>query len=405
MLAIGAIGFVGALLLGAYAPELGQYSRAGGHALSNGATGYSGLVRLAAATGRNPEILRDERQWDLDDLVVVTPEAAATNLNGMLGARFGELPTLYILPKWEIVADPDRRGWVRTRGLLSVEEPEGVFAPGWNFEIVRHEKPVRVLVSADPDLPPAIRFVPPASLQVISSQVAEFEDEEPGEFDEGASEVPDGRLKPIITDGSGGIVLGRIDGLFILTDPDLLDNAGLKRPENAAAALALLDWLNGEEAEAVGFDVVLNGIGGSRSILRLAFDPPFLALTLTLAAVVLLLALRAVGRFGAPRLRERAIAFGKAALVDNCAMLVRKAGRTHRLGGRYAAVVREQAIRAFGVSLRLKPIEVDAYLDGLGDGSRFTELATRAETANDDTGMLAAARALHMWKQEKLSDH
>src|SRR3546814_1463316 len=49
---------------------------------------------------------------------------------------------------------------------------------------------------------------------------------------------------------------------------------------------------------SIGFDVTLNGLGGSRSPLTLAFDPPFLAMTLALAAVALLLGWRARGRFG-----------------------------------------------------------------------------------------------------------
>jgi hypothetical protein len=382
---IGVIGFSGMLVTEAYAPELGRGSRAGAHALSNAATGYSGLVRLAAETGLDPQILRNQPEWDSVELVVVAPETAATDISEISGARGYELTTLFILPKWQTIPDPDRQGWVRTRGLLPASEPEGVFAPVRNFKISRHEGKVAELVSVDPDLPESLGFVPPTSLQVISD--------------------PDGELEPVITDGDGGIVLGKIDNMFILADPDLLNNAAMKRPENAAAALELLGWLNYYSDTPIGFDVVLNGLGGGRSLLRLAFDPPFLAMTLALLAMVLLLGLRAFGRFGPPRLRERAIAFGKAALVDNGAMLVRKAGKTHLLGGRFAAVIRDQAVRAFGVSPRLKPAEVDAYLDRLGGEQSFTELAARAEATNDDSRMLAACRALHAWKQEKLSDH
>src|SRR3546814_11622763 len=86
---------------------------------------------------------------------------------------------------------------------------------------------------------------------------------------------------PLITDGRGGTVLARLGNLYILADPDLLDNAGMKDARNAASALALLDWIKGEDATSLGFDVPLNGLGGSRSPLTLAFDPPCLALTRT----------------------------------------------------------------------------------------------------------------------------
>ena len=47
MLVIGIIGFAGSLLLGAYAPDLRSGQNGGTHALSNAATGFSGIVELA----------------------------------------------------------------------------------------------------------------------------------------------------------------------------------------------------------------------------------------------------------------------------------------------------------------------------------------------------------------------
>jgi hypothetical protein len=301
---------------------------------------------------------------------------------------------------------------VRIAGLLPTFEPEGVFAPGIRIAIKRHLDRRPTLHIADSDLPNTLRFVTPAKLQVIEP-ADELKSTSPAAPAQVTLAAPNGAgqqaqqsystyrdIKPLITDGSGGIVLGEMDNLFILADPDLIDNAAMKQPENAASALALLDWLNTPKAKRIGFDVVLNGLGQSKSVLRLAFDPPFLAMTLALGAMVLLLGIRAAGRFGAPRPRARAIAFGKAALVDNSAMLVGKARKARLLGGRYAAVIRDQAVRAFGVSPRLNPAEVDLYLDALGGKRRFSEIAGEAEAAEDDHDMLAAARALHAWKRE-----
>ena len=348
---------------------------------------------------------------------MATPEEAATDLSKILAARGIEKPTLYVLPKWNAAEDRKHKGWVRIAGLLPTFEPEGVFAPGIQFAIKRHLDKMPTLRIADDNLPQALRFVTPAKLQVIEPedeqaakaagppvQITVAPPDDDGDQQAGSINYNYQAIKPLITDGSGGIVLGRIGKLYILADPDLIDNAAMKKSDNAASALALLDWLNRPKDRAIGFDVVLNGLGQSKSLLRLAFDPPFLAMTLTLAAMVLLLGIRAAGRFGAPRPRARAIAFGKAALVDNSALLVSKARKARLLGGRYAEVIRDQAVRAFGVSPRFKPAEVDSYLDGLGSGGRFTELARRAETADDDHDMLAAARALYAWKREIVRD-
>lgn len=412
MILVGVVGFFGALILSTYAPDLEGNGRPGGHAASNSAVGFSGLVQLAGATGHDPHVVRDEHAWATEDLVVATPEGAATNLNEIIKARGTAKPTLYVLPKWNALEDDAHKGWVRIAGLQPVFQPEGVFAPGLVFAIKRHMDKMPPLRVDEDSLPAAVRFTTPAKLQVIERPEKKKDAKvappvavvtQSADDDGSAEETFDytyDDIQPLITDGAGGIVLGEIDNMYILADPDLLDNAGMKRPENAAAALALFDWMNSTGAKSINFDVVLNGLAREKSVLRLAFDPPILAMTLTLAVMVLLLGIRAAGRFGAPQPRARAIAFGKTALVDNGAMLVRKAGKAARLGGRYAAVIRDQAVQTFGVSARLSPVEVDSYLDGLGGAVPFTRLAEMAERAGNDSEMLVAAQALFAWKRE-----
>lgn len=209
-------------------------------------------------------------------------------------------------------------------------------------------------------------------------------------------------LEPIVTDAKGRIVLAKLpdSSWFVLADPDLLNNHGMADTRRAAAALLLLDWLNSTDAEGIYFDVTLNGLGSSKSPLKLAFDPPFLPVTLTILAALLLAGLQAIVRFGVPLRPERAIAFGKAALVDNSAALVRKAGREAHLGRRYADVVRDR----MAAMLRLPPTmaeeRVVARLDALKSERSFSSLAEGAEGASTREGALAAARALHQWEQE-----
>jgi hypothetical protein len=396
MVMIGIIGFIATLVLGAYAPDFRNSRNGGGHALSNAAIGFGGLVRLAEATGRNPQIVRDVHQWRSEDLLVATPASGFVDINDLMQARTGK-PTLLILPKWSTIADPDHLGWVREQSLLPPSNPGSIFSPGLTYHIGRHPGRGFALVTSA-DLPATIRFTAARPLQVITGASG-------GPPQAGRPQEPPTPLHPLITDGAGGIVLGRVgdDPLFVLADPDLLDNAGMKDIRQADAAMSLLDWMNSTGATTIGFDVTLNGLGRGRNPLKLAFDPPFLAMTLALAAVVLLVCLHALGRFGAPRPRQRAIAFGKTALVDNSAALIRKAGRAHELGDRYAAAIRDQAVRMFSVPARLKGGEIDAYLDGLAGRSRFTELTAAAMAADDDSGLLAAAQALHEWQQEKLA--
>jgi hypothetical protein len=380
VVAIGILAFVGMLVLGAYAPDLRPGRNGGSHALSNAATGFSGIVQLARATGRNPLILRDESFLDTEDLVVLTPETGATEMGKVL-ARRTTRPTLVVLPKWQTVADPRHTGWVRSKGLRPSWDPERVLAPAHPLWVQRHRSGGAALLTVPRQAPEGLRFTAPGALQTVGG---------PG-------------LKPIVTDPSGRAVLVQFGDqpLYLLADPDLLSNRAMADRPQAAAALAMLDFLNSTGAKSITFDVTLNGLGHTRSPLRLMFDPPFLAATLAIAAALLLAGVQASSRFGPARRPERAIAFGKAALIDNAASLVRQARREAGLGGRYAEMIRDKAVTVFGVPARLRDNAVNEYLDKLDGRESFSALATAAGQARSREELLAAAQALHRWQGEK----
>ncbi|WP_294278237.1 hypothetical protein [uncultured Sphingomonas sp.] len=379
MLVIGIIGFAGSLLLGAYAPDLRSGQNGGTHALSNAATGFSGIVELARATGRNPRIVRAEAGWDTDDLVVATPDHGMVDVGKLMAARQGRA-TLLVLPKWAVKGDEDHKGWVTQSGLLPAFDPARILAPATEIAVTRHAsggRPLHAVVWA----PPALNVAAPRALQVMMSKA----------------------LTPIVTDDEGGIVLGQVNGTstYILADPDILNNHGIRRLDRARAALAVFDFVRDNASKGIAFDVTLNGLGRGRSPLKLAFEPPFLAMTLVIVVALALVGWQAMVRFGPERPPERAIAFGKAALIDNSARIVRKAGREGGLGPRYAALIRERARTIFGVPGRLTDAEADRYLDRLQGQGTFTALDAEASQAQHPADMLASAQALHQWQQEK----
>ncbi len=421
MLALGIVGFVGLLVLGAYAPDLRSGRNGGGHALANGATGFSAIVELARATGRNPRIVRNEHEFGTESLLIATPEDGFVNVGPLLAQRFAK-PTLIVLPKWQTRPDPKHGGWVDWVGLQPLYVPQGVLAPGTNFTMAQHRSGGAALVTHG--LPAGISLRAPRPLQVITgfrkpakkkdrvaaagtgntaSGNAAAQNEGAWEDEEDAAPPRERKITPLITDGKGGIVLGQLDDrpLFVLADPDLLSNRGMGDVRQAASVLALLDWLNSTPPDSVAFDVSLNGFGHSKSPLKLLFEPPFLAMTICIAVALLLAGVQAFGRFGPPRARQRAIAFGKAALVDNSAALIRKAGRERAMGGRYAALVRERAVAIFAIPARVRDGELDIYLDRLKGKRPFSQLAAAAEAADDRETLLAAAQALYVWQKEK----
>jgi len=379
LIAVGIVAFLAMVVLGAYAPDLRSGRNGGAHALSNAAVGFGGIVRLAEATGRNPRIVRDPRIFNTEDLVVLTPERADTDMTKVLAQRSVK-PTLVVLPKWGTTKDPQHSGWVNVAALLPEREPQGVLAPQYPLVVKRYRSGGRALKGLA-WMPATMRFMAPRAVQTITG---------PG-------------VRPLLTDAAGHVVLAQIGEhpFYVLADPDLLSNVGMRDAGQAHAALDLLDWLNSTGADSVVFDVTLNGFGRAPSPLKLMFDPPFMAMTLAIAAAALLAGIQATATFGAPRRRPRAIAFGKAALIDNAAALVRKAGRQGGLGQRYVEVVRDRAVGVLGVPARLRDDALDRYLDALSGRTRFTALAEQARTARHPRHMLAAAQALHHWLWEK----
>lgn len=377
--AVGVLAFIATLVLGAYAPDLRSGRNGGAHALSNAATGFSGLVRLAEATGRNPVIVRSEDQLTSEDLAVITPDHGWTDLSAIMQRR-GPRATLLVLPKWDTAPNKEKSGWVEVSGLLPARDPARALYPAAPLTIARTRGNHAELKTAPFGAPREIRFIAPAVVQTMSNR----------------------QLDPVITDQEGRIVLGKFrnNQLYILADPDLINNHGMGDERQARAALALLDYVNSTGASSILFDVTANGLGRSRSPLRLAFDPPFLAVTLTIFAAMLLAAWQAIVRFGPVRRRERAIAFGKAALVDNSAALLRKARRETHLGARYVELISARAIDLFRLPPGLDPEMLNERLEALNAKRSFAAAAERARTARSREELLVAAQSLNQWLEE-----
>jgi len=376
---VGVLAFVAMLILGAYAPDLRSGHNGGSHALSNAATGFSGLVRLADETGRHPSIVRSESDLTNEDLAVVTPDHGWTDLSSIL-ARRGARVTLIVLPKWDVAPSNKNPGWVVVNGLLPAEDPARTLYPANPFQVRRSKGHGGALVDVDSTMPSDVHFLAPAVVQTISGK----------------------GLKALIKTPSGGIVLAKVGAgnLYLLSEPDLINNHGMGDIRQAKAALALLDTLNSTGADGVLFDVTANGLGHSRSPLKLAFDAPFLGVTLTIFAAMLLAGWQALVRFGPVRRRERAIAFGKAALVDNSAALIRKAGREAHLGSRYVGVIRDRAVGLFRLPQALDDNLISARLEALNPKRSFaiaSDAAARAQTREE---LVSAARSLNQWLEE-----
>lgn len=386
----GLLAFAGFLFLMAYAPKWDRASDGGTHVLSRSAVGFAGLKQLAELTKRPVDVGSDKDTWFRNGFVMVT---LGTNvdpklLHEMVSTRrqVEDSKTLYVLPKWMTLPLPGKRGFVQTPGM---NDPEAM------DDIMGIIAPVK-LADGNRTGDGRIRGVADDEMNGISVAQSAY-----------VRYLTKG-ITPILVDGGGRTILGRFDDddnvgdTYVLADPDLLSNKGLKAAGGARAALMIVDALRSDENDSVAFDTVLAGFSDRRNLLQLMFEPPFLAFTLALIAASVLIGLHALGRFGPPAIEGRAIPFGKRALADNVATLIARAGREDRLGDRYVAVVRDAAGTALGAGA-LAPDALEAWLGKLPGG--FTDLAAAARTAPDAASMQSAAAALFQWKKDVTRDH
>lgn len=388
----GALALLAYLVLTAYSPQLSSGKNGGGHALSNSAVGYSALVEMVEAAGSTKNMVsRDPATVPNGALLVITPEATTNReaVKEIVEAHMAKGPVLVVLPKWATVGDPLKRGWVRRLGTIGNSEDHLPLAD-WGMDLS-----VDDLTAKDSDVAESRHFGEPLSIRLPDeAKVITCEDCTP------AFPYADGKLVVAETE---------LDNyLYILAEPDLLNNQGIAKRENGLAALKLINGIAYDSgANDIVFDVTLNGFGKTRSILRFLFEPPFLAVTLCLLAAAVLAAWQAFHRFGPALARVREVALGKTALITNGAELMRQAGKERHGASVYARHMREKMAQSLKAPGHLEGEALDHWLDRFTPpGSRlFSEMIKAMILADNDTDMVRIGAQLSRWRKDVLREH
>ena len=393
------LAFVGFLYLVGQGGMAGQSNNGRAHAAGTGLNGFAGLVRLLEAD-RSP-VIRSRSQAALDDpgLLILTPPAGLDpdELADLIARRRTVGPTMIVAPKWfAIGADEQgqRAGWVR---LLGTED-------GWTMKL--GEREVRIASQdldgkqanwrglgaagtlpsdsalsslrpdADADEPPFSPLVLASKDRILAGYLA----------DDGSYLDGDLYLDPERRDGQP------VYGVMLVAEPDLLNNWGLADQTRAALALDLVDIARQGTEGPIRFDLTLNGLGASRNLLTLAFEPPFLAATLTLLLALAIALWRAFSRFG-PALRPTpAIAPGKSRLIANGAQVIARSRRLRLLHAPLEAMAKARIARRLGLR-ETDGDDIEAALATRDAPSLARRLQTlrAARTRNE---LLRAARSL-----------
>jgi len=373
------------LVLSAYAPDLRSGSDGGAHALSKSAVGYAGLVRLLNAEGIPADVNRDAggQAYPKPSVEMLTPTAETEPKAVAAYAQSGQI--LVVAPKWLATPEPNNPGFVNKAGVLELKTILGLLKPFAPDLVMTRRSDVS---AAQLDLAGAPATGPVDQLQVFQTAA---------------------NLDAIVRDTRGGVVLAATHDrrIYFLSDPDMINNHSLASLSTARVASAVMGMVR-KGAGPVAFDAGLNGFATPPSLLKLAFSPPYLGATLCLTAVGLLIGLCAAVTFGAPRREGRALAFGKRALADNSAGLIRLARREPKMAPRYLDLTRAAVVKALGAG-RAGPEEIDAVLDRMaergGVSERLATLAPQARGARSVADLMKVARALYQWRVEMTGEH
>ncbi|MDX2211168.1 MAG: DUF4350 domain-containing protein [Sphingopyxis sp.] len=401
VIVIGVIGFIAMWALMALGPQLSAGNNAQGHALSKGVAGYAGIVDYAERADIWVDVRREVvKATPLGDdegstLLVLTPDQSSEpdEIEALIKAH-GREPVLIVLPKWRSIPHPQRKGWTgiafpvtARQDLLDKADIGGVGKP--------RIAPLAATVQTS--------FAGPSNRRdAVTLAAGNWQRVAPGPRNASLLAVP----------GSDDALLVRSANrrVYVLADPDLINNFAFASRERARTALAVLDMVaEDSDAGGIAFDVTLNGLGGGSGFLRLAFVPPFIGITACLIAAGLFALWQAAARFGPARVAARAIPISKRALIESSAELVAQTRREADGADAWLRGQREALGRALHAPPGLEGAALDDWIDRRrparvgGDG--FAALARRLPLARNSNELLGLTRALHTIRKDLLREH
>jgi hypothetical protein len=337
--------FVLAIVLMAFADDLGEPVSAGADAFSRSAIGHRAALELLRRTGVEVVVRQSERPPRLDPetlLLLAEPftlagieppsedellgeEGAPSRLESAVWlAGEQSAPLALVLPKRTGVPSPYNPRFVADvlpvshSAIRDTLDALGPAAAGLDIVRPRQTTELRCRTSRSEEL----------RVSLNRPQLLE----------------PSDRLEPVVT-CAGNILVARLledgnaAGSFIVSDPDLFNNQGLGKSDNARLFHATVTGSLG--ASRVVVDETIHGFLRNSGMLAELFGFP-LVLVLGHGVLVLGLVLWAgLGRFGKPLAPAPALGSGKEVLIDNTAKLMNVARQTARILPRYF----EQTVR------------------------------------------------------------
>jgi hypothetical protein len=387
-LAAGVLIFAASLFLGG-AGDGGKpgADSVGPSAFSRSAVGYAGIAEILHRLDIPVVKSRYNALGKLHagGVLVITDPRPMFDADAIVGRDVKDARTLLlVLPKWTGAPSQTHQGWIESATMvnelsatwaLNLVVPKGqVVRPGGILGWSQNQ------IGTAPSLDD--------SLQLIHAK----------------------ELKPIVANADG-ILVGEMPTkgrrLWVLADPDVMDNHGLGRQGNAAFSVALIDALRGGAGNVV-FDETIHGyVAAPASPLKLMFQFPFVFATLQGLLAVALLLWATVGRFGAPAAATTALEAGKLGLVENTAKLLEFAGHHRMMVRRYVQASVRDVARVLRAPRGLSDGQLVDWLQRVGAArgvaTDVASLCREVEAGAETARLTAIAGAIHQWKGEILN--
>ena len=386
LIVIGVGSFVAASYLEIFNDGSGEPWTTGRSTFSRSAIGHRAFAATLRKLGIPVEISRFrtlDKVGTGNLLLVIEPELDQTG-KMLLSSLPAMSHTLLVLPKWEGRTDFKKPIWIDKMRLFASDTPQGVLGVVASGSTIGRSDGTLTYRSTRFD----------GKLQIDSPQFFSAGDFSP------LLQTPQGTLLGALNDSR--------HQLWVLSDPDLLNNAGLDEADNGVVSINIVRALLPKGGTVI-IDETTHGYEQRPNLLRVLLHPPFVTISISTIVALLVLIWAGVTRFGAPLRESDGLAAGKLTLVRNTAQLLRLGTTAASLLQNYRRLTLSDAIAELHGPAGLDEFKQAAWLDRAaqhrGLTARVTPILdqmTALGEANrlDSTRALRLALDLHRWKQE-----
>lgn len=217
-------------------------------------------------------------------------------------------------------------------------------------------------------------------------------------------------IEPILANDQG-LLFGKFvdEEIYVLSDPDLLNNHGLDNGENALLVAQIVEYAR--NGRSVVIDETLHGYLRKPSMWRALFEMPFVLVTIQVFLCVILLVWSGTARFGNPLRKRPMMAQGTDFLIGNTARLMRLGGHSGLALSRYRSVTVQAVAKLLHAPRGMPLTDLYGWLEHIERNRKMERSLASiakeiddliAQKSPDGAALLSSARNLYRWKEEIL---